>query len=166
MIHMWRPQKLPIFQDPPPPLSIYVQNSSTTLTWDIQFQMNPSPLQMITNQLKENIIQGWLLYVTRSLLQVGFPFRYQLINLVWLSFDYFSFSCILTLCFFVALYSCVYSGKRKRPMEQQPPRACQSKNKTKYVTFELITRSIVRFSSQTMHWCHWRMASLLDVRVK
>ena len=30
------------------------------------------PLQMITNQWKENIIQGWLLYVIRSFFQVGF----------------------------------------------------------------------------------------------
>ena len=45
---------------------------------------NDPPLQMITNQLKENIIQGWLLYVTRFCLQVGFRFQYQLVNLVWL----------------------------------------------------------------------------------
>ena len=37
----------------PTPLSIYVQNFSTPLTLDVQFQ-TPS-LQMITNQLKENI---------------------------------------------------------------------------------------------------------------
>ena len=67
------------------------------------------PLQMITSQLKENIIQGWLLYVIRSFLQVGFRFQYQLINLVWLSFDFFSFSWSLTICFFVALYSCLCS---------------------------------------------------------
>ena len=49
--------------------------------------------QMTTNQLKENIIQGWLLHVIRSFLQVGFRFFfYQLINLVWLSFDFFSFN--------------------------------------------------------------------------
>ena len=44
----------------PDPLSIYVQNSSTALTLDVQFQTNlPSllALQMITSQLKENIIQ-------------------------------------------------------------------------------------------------------------
>ena len=39
-----------------------------------QFQMNV-PLQMITNQLKENIIRWWLLYVIRSFLQVGFRFQ-------------------------------------------------------------------------------------------
>ena len=49
------------------------------------------------------------IYVIRSFLQVGFHFQYQLINLVWLSFDFFSFSWSLTIYFFVALYSCVCS---------------------------------------------------------
>ena len=108
MIHIWRPRKLSNFQDTPPPLSIYAQNSSIPLTLDVRFQTNlPPPLQMITNQnqLKENIIQGWLLRVIRSFFQVGFRFQYQLSNLVWLSFDFFSFSWSLTICFFVALYS-------------------------------------------------------------
>ena len=50
------------------------------------------PLHMITNQLKEYIIQGWLLYVIRSFLQVGFRFQYQLINLLWIAVDFVSFS--------------------------------------------------------------------------
>ena len=54
-------------------------------------------LQMITNQLKESIIQGWLLYIIRTFLQVSFRFQYQSINLVWLSFDFFSFSWSLTI---------------------------------------------------------------------
>ena len=79
------------FQDPLPPLPLYVQNSSTPLMFDVKFQI-PSPhLLMITNQLKENIIQGWLLYVIKSYLQVGLPFQYQNINLAWLSHDLFSF---------------------------------------------------------------------------
>ena len=49
---------------------------------------------MINNQLKENIIQRWLLYVTRSFLQVDFRFQYKLINLSWP--DFFSFSWSLT----------------------------------------------------------------------
>ena len=75
-------------------MSIYVQNSSTPLTLDVEFQTNPFtalPFKMIANQLKENIIHGWLLSVTRSILKTGFCFQYQLINLVWLSFDFFSF---------------------------------------------------------------------------
>ena len=112
---MWRPWKLSNFQDPPSPWSIYVQNSSTSMTLEV-FQKTsfkratlPPLLQLITNQLKENIIQGWLLYVMRSFFQEGFCFQYQLINLVWLSFDFFSLSWSLIICFFVTLYSCVCS---------------------------------------------------------
>ena len=75
---------------PPPPMSSYVQNSSTPLTLDVQFQTRPY-LQMITNQLKGNMNLRWLLYVIRSFLQIGFRFQYQLINLVWISLDFFSF---------------------------------------------------------------------------
>ena len=85
MIHIWCPWKLSNFQNPPHHLSIYVQNSFIPLSLDVQFQMNP-PLQIIINQLKENIIKGWLLYDVRSFLQVGFRFQFQLVNLVCLSF--------------------------------------------------------------------------------
>ena len=83
------------FQDPSLPLSSYVLNFYTHLTLDIQFQTNPPPSpngNRITNHWKENIIQGWLLYIIRSFLQVSFCFHYQLINLVWLSIDFFPFS--------------------------------------------------------------------------
>ena len=121
MIHIWRPWKFCNFQpSSPTPLSFYVQNSSTPLILDVQNQMNPPPLphlppslQMITNQFIENIIQRWLSYVIRSFLQVGFRFQYQLINLVWLSFDFFSFSWSLTICFSVTLYSCMCSCSTK-----------------------------------------------------
>ena len=75
----------------------------------ISIDRPPPPLQIITNRLKENITQGRLLYVIRSFLQVGFRFQYQLINLIRLSFEFFSFSSSLTVYFFVTLYSCVYS---------------------------------------------------------
>ena len=67
-----------IISNPPPSIPIF-----------------PLPLQITTNQstqLKENIIQGWLLHIIRSFLQVGFCFRYQLINLVWLFIDFYLFS--------------------------------------------------------------------------
>ena len=48
---------------------------------------NEPPLQMITSQLKEKKIQGWLLYVIRSFLQIGLRFECQL---AWISFDFFS----------------------------------------------------------------------------
>ena len=85
MIHIWCPWKLSNFQDPPPTLSIYVQDSSTLLTSDIQFQMTRPPLQMIRNELKENVIQGWLyilsspsfrsafIFSINSLILSGFP---------------------------------------------------------------------------------------------
>ena len=62
--------------------------------WTSNFKRNPLPLplQIMTNQLKENIIQGWLLHDIRSFLQVGFCSQYQLINLVWLSIDFYLFS--------------------------------------------------------------------------
>ena len=54
---------------------IFRQNSSTFLTLDVQFQTNPPPLFPNDNQpIKKSIIQGWLLYVIRSFLQVGFHF--------------------------------------------------------------------------------------------
>ena len=43
------------------PFSIYVRNYSTPSSWAANFKPN-SPFQMITNQLKENMIQGSLLY--------------------------------------------------------------------------------------------------------
>ena len=46
-------------------------------------------LWMITNQLKKNINPSMAIYVIRFFLQFGFCFQYQLINLVWLSFDFF-----------------------------------------------------------------------------
>ena len=54
--------------------------------WTSNFRRAPS-LQMIVNPLNENSFQGWLLYVIRSFLQVGFRFPYQPINLVWISFE-------------------------------------------------------------------------------
>ena len=84
------------------------------LTLDVQLQTNQLPFSNDNNQLKEKIIQGWLLYIIRSFLEVGFRFHSQLINLAWLSFDFFSFSGSLTICVFAcvllyALYSCVFS---------------------------------------------------------
>ena len=87
---MWRPWKLSIFQDPRLPLSSYILNSSNPLTLDIQFQTK-SPLSPNDNH-SGNIILGWLLYVIRYFLQVGFRFQYQLISFVWLSIDFFSLS--------------------------------------------------------------------------
>ena len=97
---------------PPTPTSIYVQNSSTSLNLGVQFQTNLPPsapsLQMITNQLKENIIQGWL---SSPSFRSDFVFSINSLHgswlIVWLSFDFFSFNWSLTICLLVALYSCL-----------------------------------------------------------
>ena len=109
MIHIWRPWKLSNFQDPSSPFPSTCKIVSPPWPWTSNFKWTPLLLKMITNQLKENIIQGWLLYVTRFFLRIGFRFQYQLINVTWLSFYFFSFNWSLTICFFVALYSCVCS---------------------------------------------------------
>ena len=107
MIHIWRPWKLSNFQDPSPPCPSMSKILPPSWPWTSNFKRSP-PLQMITNQLKENIIQGSLLYIIRSFVQVSFRFQYHFVNLVWLSFDFFSFSWSFTICFFVALYSCEF----------------------------------------------------------
>ena len=85
MIHIWHPWELSIFQDPPPPLSSYVQNSSTSLTMDVRFQTNPLPLPSPNDnqsiKRKHNPRVTIICYQVRSFLQVGFCFQYQLSNL-------------------------------------------------------------------------------------
>ena len=112
MIHILTSIKIVQFSRPPTLLSIMSKIlHPLELGNPISDEPSPPPprIQMITNQLKENILQGWLWYVIRSVLQVGFRFLYELINLVWLFFDFFSFRWSLTTFFFVALYSCACS---------------------------------------------------------
>ena len=144
MIHIWRPWKLPNFQKPLPPLPIYVQNSSTPLTLDVQFQMNFPPFQKITNLLKENIIQEWTLYNIRFFFLVGFRFRYQLINLVWSSFDFPSHHLAEA-----SLSSFFYGNNRTIHVNER-----NQNKKQNQVTFKLTTRSIVQFSPLAMQWYH------------
>ena len=63
----------------------------TPFPWTSNLKRNPLPPSP-KYQLKENSLQRWLLYVIRPFLQVGFCFQYQLINLVWVSIDFFCFS--------------------------------------------------------------------------
>ena len=115
--------KIVPFSRPPTPLSIYVQNSSAHFfqnssffppnsskilhtTWTSNFKQTPhSPNDNQSIKGKHN--PNLTICVIRFFLQFGFCLQYQLINLVWLSFDFFSFSRSPTICFFVALYSCV-----------------------------------------------------------
>ena len=92
MIHIWCPWKLSNFQDPPSPV-LPLRLSTTKIfsppwPWTSNFKRTP-PFQMVTNKLKEKIIQRKLLHVIRSFFLLGFCFQYQLINFVWLCFDFF-----------------------------------------------------------------------------
>ena len=82
------------FQEPPPPPLLQLRPKFFHPLGIGRPISNEPPhclLQMITYHLKQNKILGWP-YVIRSFLQFGFRFQYQLINLVWLSSDFFSFS--------------------------------------------------------------------------
>ena len=65
-----------VFKNRPPPRASHSPCVATSkiflpcYSWTFNFKPNP-PLQMIT-ALKGNITLGWLLYVIRSFLQVGF----------------------------------------------------------------------------------------------
>ena len=179
MVHIWRPWKLYNFQDPLTPLPIYVQNSSIPLNLNLQFQTIPLPslasLQMITNQLKENIIQAWLLQVIRSFFQINFCFQHNSLTLFGFSLTSFYLAeaslpallCHYTLvCAVVQKYHeiHIFSTPFAISLLQSTnygttiaPCMWMNKIKTKtkpcYITFKLTTRSItVRFSPQVMQW--------------
>ena len=181
MVHVWRPWKLSNFQDPLPHLLIYVQNSSTPLNLNLQFQTTPLPppasLQMITNQLKENIIQAWLLQVIRSFFQVDFCFQHNSLTLSGFpltSFYLAEASLSALLCHYTLVCAVVqkyheihiFSTPFAISLLQSTnygttiaPCTWMNKIKTKtkpcYITFKLTTRSItVRFSPQVMQWYH------------
>ena len=90
-MHISCPWKLSTFQDPHPPCPTTSKILPPSWLWTSNFKRTTLHLQMITNQLKENIIHGWLSYVIRSFLKVVFCFQYQLFSLVWLSIDFFPF---------------------------------------------------------------------------
>ena len=82
------------FQEPPPPPLLQLRPKFFHPLGIGRPISNEPPhclLQMITYHLKQNKILGWP-YVIRSFLQFGFRFQYQLINLVWLSMGFVSFS--------------------------------------------------------------------------
>ena len=104
-IHMWRPWKLPNFQDHPAPLSSYVQNFSTplNLTSNFKHPLSPHPPSPPTPTLPPPPLSKWYKRkhnprITIKCCQVfpsgrlSFSVQYQLINLVWLSVYFFSFN--------------------------------------------------------------------------
>ena len=58
----------------------------------------PSPNDNQSIKRKHN--PRMTIYVIRYSLHVGFRLQYQLVSLIWLSFDFFSFSWSLTISFF------------------------------------------------------------------
>ena len=88
--------KIVQFSRPPTLLSIYVQNSSTPLTLDIQFQTNHSPSPNDNQSIKRKHNPRMTIIC------------YQVLPSDQLSFDFFSINWSL-ICFFVVLYSCVCS---------------------------------------------------------
>ena len=156
MIHIWRPWKLSIFQDPPTPLVHLRLKFFYSLDLGRPISNEP-PSPNDNHSIKRKHNPRMTIYVFRSFLQVAFRFQYQLVHLVWLSFDFFSLSWCLTICFFVALYSgvcsCVHKmsfiynyshfqylfcyqtvffPQRIQTVEQQPHRGCEwTKSKQK-----------------------------------
>ena len=143
MIHIWQSWKLPNIQDHHPTCTATSNILPTLWPWTSNFKQTLPLFQMITDQLKGNIILGWLLYVIRSFFLVSFCFQYRLINFVWLSIQLFSFSWSQSHlqnnfkkykssfssssysekmhwgqaeAFFVALHSCVCSGPKYHQM--------------------------------------------------
>ena len=77
-------ENCPIFKSFPPPILAQLRPTffhpldpgrpiPPPWSWTSNFKRT-SPLHLKTNQLKENLIQRWLFYLIRSLLQVGFRF--------------------------------------------------------------------------------------------
>ena len=105
--------KIVQFPKPLTPLVHLLPKFFHPIILDIQFQTNPiPPSPMITNQLKEDIIQRGLLYVIRSFLQVGFRLHYQHINLSGFPLTYFQLA-EATLSVFSRLYTHVCAVVQK-----------------------------------------------------
>ena len=91
MIRIWRPRNLSSFQDPQPPLSIYVQNSSTSLTLDVQFQPTPTLTSPNDNQLiKRKYNPRWLFHFAEASLS-AFSWLYALLCVVVQKYHEISF---------------------------------------------------------------------------
>ena len=172
-------ENCPIFKTCLPPLSMYVQDLSNLLSLGVQFQTNaPSPNNNQSIKSKHNQRVTIICY---QVLHSG-RLSFSLINPVWLSFDFFSstlisfyqaslsaFSWVILLyvqlsknitkcllftiihifstdfesdCFLCTGPPCMWTTEIK------------TKTKPSYFTFKLSTRSIVRFSPQTMKWYH------------
>ena len=108
MIHTWSPWKLSSFQDPPSPCPSSSKILQPPWPWPF-FLSEVAPPSPNYNQFIKRKHNPRVNIRSKTFLQVGFHFQYQLINLLWISFDFLSFSWSFTICYFVALYSCVCS---------------------------------------------------------
>ena len=172
-------ENCPIFKTPYPPCPSTSKILPPSWTWTSNFKRLPSrppaSLQMITNQLKENIIQAWLLQVIRSFFQIDFCFQHNSLTLSGFSLTSFYLAeaslpallCHYTLvCAVVQKYHeiHIFSTPFAISLLQSTnygttiaPCLWMNKIKTKtkpcYITFKLTTRSItVRFNPQVMQW--------------
>ena len=97
-------ENYPVFKTLQHPCLSTSKNFPLPWPWMYNFRWAPS-LKMITNQLKKKHKQRKTIICCQVILKVGLHFQYQLINLVWLPSDLFSFRWSLTIYLFVALYS-------------------------------------------------------------
>ena len=138
---------------PLPPLSIYVQTFSPPWPWTSNFTSFPPPHQMTTNQLKENIIQGWLLsafgFSTNSLMLSGFsltsfhlvepPLLYLLLCgfillCVQCNYSHFSTHFAINLGFFVQLENKLQNNSSTVNMNERNQN--KSKTKTRHIQID------------------------------
>ena len=70
--HMTSMTSIAQFSRPPTTLVFHLLDLGRSIPNEPPFLLSALSLQMITNQLKENIIQGWLWHLIRSILP-GFP---------------------------------------------------------------------------------------------
>ena len=90
-IHIWRPENCPIFKTTHlPPLAQLRPKFFHPL--DLERPVSSKPLVPSSTNDKKHNPGITIVMLPGPFLQVGFCFQFQLINLVWLSIDFFPFS--------------------------------------------------------------------------
>ena len=111
IIHIWRPWKWSNFQDPHPPCPSMSIILRPPWPWTSNFKRTlsrPHPSSPNDNQSIKRKHNPRMNIICYQVIPSGrFSFSLSHINLIWLSFDFFSFNRSLTIWCFVALYSCV-----------------------------------------------------------
>ena len=93
MIHKWRPWKTSNFQDPPPLCPFRFKTLPPPWSWtsNLKRTLPPTPPPLLSQNDNQSVKRNHNSRITMF------------------SFYFFSFSWSLTICFFMALYSCVCS---------------------------------------------------------